>query len=334
VDGIAMTFARSQFESAMYSHCSIFKRFLGASPLTVASCWASRVDDDPIWFSYQDDYYKVNLLALPRSVLIATARLIADGKSPPRIKDNCVEVILTHFCHQRTMLSAMYTDVLLDHLSSRSVPLGCARFRSTILAAEFQALYGETLASALRTPPSLHAFFDMDTAALKASDAMSFPWICAPLHDLTRKLEKLSRADIQTCLDNLPSPLRSVFKMRSHRKTCNALANHIRLRAISLFQAGPSTIAEVFMAHFPFQPCIDASDVFFFSQILDREFGTTIISQLSHELLITSAQQRIIRVEHRRHAIEEAITTHPRFTRPTGTVCRARSPPRLSSGMP
>ena len=96
--------------------------------------------------------------------------------------------------------------------------------------------------------------------------------------------------------------------MRSHRKTCNALANHIRLRVISLFQAGPSTIAEVFMAHFPFQPCIDASDVFF-SQILDGEFGTTIISQLSHELLITSTQQRIIRVEHRRHAIEEAITT-------------------------
>jgi len=93
-----MTFARSQFESAMYSHCSIFKRFLGASPLTVASCCASRVDDDPIWFSYQDDYYKVNLLALPRSVLIAAARLVTDGKSLPRTKDNCVEVILTHFC--------------------------------------------------------------------------------------------------------------------------------------------------------------------------------------------------------------------------------------------
>jgi len=34
VDGIAMMFAQSQFESAMYFHCSIFKRFLGASPLT------------------------------------------------------------------------------------------------------------------------------------------------------------------------------------------------------------------------------------------------------------------------------------------------------------
>jgi len=198
-----MTFAQSQFESAMYSHGSIFKHFLGASPLAVASCCASRVDDDPIWFSYQDDCYKVNLLALPRSVLIAAAHLIA-------------EVILTHFCRQQSMLSAMHTDVLLDHLSSRSVPLGCARFRSTILAAEFQALYGGTLASALRTPPSLHTYFDMDTAALKVSDAMSFPWICALRHDLTRKLEKLSRADIQTCLDNLLSPLRSVSKMRSH----------------------------------------------------------------------------------------------------------------------
>jgi hypothetical protein len=170
VDDIAMTFARSHFESAMYSHCSIFKRFLGASPLTVASCLDLRVDDDPIWFSYQDDYYKVNLLALLRPVLIAVARLVADRKSLARIKDNGVEAILTHFCRQRTMLSAMCTDDLFDHLSSRSVPLGCARSRSTVLAAEFQALYGETLASALRTPPSLHAFFDMDTAALKASD--------------------------------------------------------------------------------------------------------------------------------------------------------------------
>jgi len=110
VDGIAMTFARSQFESAMYSHCSIFKRFLGASPLTVASCCASCVDDDPILFSYQDDYYKVNLLALLRSVLIAAARLVADGKSLLWTKDNCVEVILTHFCRQQMMLSAMYTD--------------------------------------------------------------------------------------------------------------------------------------------------------------------------------------------------------------------------------
>ena len=93
----------------MYSHCSIFKRFLGASLLTVVSCRASRVDDDPVWFSYQDDYYKVNLLALLRSVLIAVAHLVTDGKSLAQTKDNCVEAILTHFCCQRTMLSAMYT---------------------------------------------------------------------------------------------------------------------------------------------------------------------------------------------------------------------------------
>jgi len=74
------------------------------------------VDDDPIWFSYQKDYYKVNLLAWPQSVLIAAARLVADWKSLLQTKDNCVEVILTHFCRQWMMLSVMYTDVLLDHL--------------------------------------------------------------------------------------------------------------------------------------------------------------------------------------------------------------------------
>jgi len=306
VDDISMTFARSHFESAMYSHCSIFKRFRGASPLTVASCRASRVDEDPVWFRYQYDNYKVNLLALSRPELIAAARLIADRKSVARKKDNCVKVILNHFCNRRAMLSAMNTDDLLDHLSSRSVPLGCTRFRTTVLAAEFQALYGESLASVLRTPPPLQAFFDMETAALRASEVMSLPWIRAPLHVLTRNLEKLSSAAIQTCLDNLPPP-RSVFKMRSHRKTCNALANHIRLRAISLFLAGPSTMADVFTTHFPFHPYTDAPDTFFFLQILNVEFGSTIISQLSLEWLSSSAQRRIDRAEHRQHAIEEAI---------------------------
>jgi len=94
VDDVAMTFARSHFESAMYSHCSIFKHFQGASPLTVASCRASRVDE-----------YKVNLLALSRPELIAAACLIADRKSVTRNKDNCVKVILNHFCNQRAMLS-------------------------------------------------------------------------------------------------------------------------------------------------------------------------------------------------------------------------------------
>ena len=60
VDDIAMTFACSHFESAMYSHCSIFEHFQVASPLTVASCRVLRVDEDPGWFSYQYDYYKVN----------------------------------------------------------------------------------------------------------------------------------------------------------------------------------------------------------------------------------------------------------------------------------
>jgi len=91
VDDIAMTFVRSHFESDMYSHCNIFKHFQGTSPLTVASCRASRVDEDPAWFSYQYDYYKVNLLALSRPELIAAARLIAGRKSVTWNKDNCVK---------------------------------------------------------------------------------------------------------------------------------------------------------------------------------------------------------------------------------------------------
>ncbi|KAG1864828.1 hypothetical protein F4604DRAFT_1905289 [Suillus subluteus] len=86
-----------------------------------------------------------------------------------------------------------------ESLLTASVPPACTRSRGTLLAAEFQNLYGLKVATALRTPPVISAP-PLDPAAVQASKAMSLQWISASVDDPARRLEKLKRTDIQTSL--------------------------------------------------------------------------------------------------------------------------------------
>jgi hypothetical protein len=314
VDDYSIPFARSFFESASYSHCSVFRRHASSATAcstdaihhAAASCMASCLDDNPYWFTYSDDCIRSHLLKLLAPTLSTAARLVCKMKSQvPRNKNGCVNFIMNHFSAQKTRLSVMTSEHLLDHLSSTPLPRGCPRTRSTILTAYFETIYGEHVARALRAPPEITAVFDVPSVSSAAAADLSMPWISASLDDLTRRMEKLSRADIQVCLSRIHSPFP---KQHSHRKTCNALANHIRLRALLLFQAGPSALARVFLAHFPFTDSYDQSNVVLLAQILDYEFGHGVMTRLSQELLSRSGRLKVVRDQHRRNVIEEAST--------------------------
>ncbi|KAG1834029.1 hypothetical protein F4604DRAFT_1963829 [Suillus subluteus] len=319
VDDTFLTFPRSHFESPLYSHCSVFRRLsslhdaaapsTGAVRVTAASCIASRVDDDPSWFAYPDDGLRTHLLALSAAILSSAVRLLCGRRClVPRYKNGCVDFIMRDLSARKTQLSSLTHEDLLDQLSSTAVPIGCPRTRSTVLAAEFEKLYGEQVAIALRAPPEVVAVIGVPHASSAASVELSMTWLSVSIDELTRRLEKVSRADIQLCLRRLPSTFRKPSDMRSHRKTCNALAHHIRERAFSLSHACPTLLADVFLAHFPFAHSYDQSDAVLVAQILAHEFGLSIMTRLSQELLSASAKLKVVRDEHRRCAIEEAET--------------------------
>ncbi|KAG1755667.1 hypothetical protein EDB19DRAFT_422258 [Suillus lakei] len=83
----------------------------------------------------------------------------------------------------------MSDDILFTSLLTAPVPPACTRTRGTLLAAEFQKLYGPEVATALHTPPIISASLTINSAATRASEAMSLPWILASVDDLARRLE-------------------------------------------------------------------------------------------------------------------------------------------------
>jgi hypothetical protein len=217
---------------------------------------------------------RAQLLTLSSSILSSAASPLRSPRSRVlRKKSDYVDFLLMHSSAWKAQISFMAHDDILNHLSSTAVPHGCPRTRSTILASEFVRLYGDQVATAFRTPPQSAAAFDVPTPSAAVSSASPTSWLSVSIDDLTRRLEKLSRADILHCLSRLPTPFRKMLDLRSHRKTCNALVNHIRYRALSLFHADPRTLADVFVAHFPFAVSNDMSSANLLTQILDHEFG-------------------------------------------------------------
>ncbi|KAG1840714.1 hypothetical protein DFJ58DRAFT_809980, partial [Suillus subalutaceus] len=157
-----------------------------------------------------------NLSALSAPVLRGVARRIGTKRSDARNKERSVDAIVSHFASRRTELASMSDDILFKSLLTASVPPACTRSRGTLLAAEFQNLYGLNLATTLL----------------------------------------------------------------SHRKTCDALANHARQRALHLFHAGASVL-----------------DKAAFYQILAHEFGVLVTGRLSQEIVSRSVKDMLVHLE-------------------------------------
>ncbi|KAG1817473.1 hypothetical protein DFJ58DRAFT_833431 [Suillus subalutaceus] len=157
-----------------------------------------------------------NLSALSAPVLRGVVRRIGTKRSDARNKERSVDAIVSHFASRRTELASMSDDILFKSLLTASVPPACTRSRGTLLAAEFQNLYGLNLATTLL----------------------------------------------------------------SHRKTCDALANHARQRALHLFHAGASVLDKA--------ACY---------QILAHEFGVLVTGRLSQEIVSRSVKDMLVHLE-------------------------------------
>ncbi|KAG1843043.1 hypothetical protein F4604DRAFT_1825158 [Suillus subluteus] len=102
----------------------------------------------------------------------------------------------------------------------------------------------------------------------------------------------------------LKDPTREI-KNLSHRKTCDALANHARQRALHLFHAGASVLGDVYLTHFPFLSCCLLSDKVVFRQIFAHEFGVLITGRLSQEIVSRSVKDMSVRPECKQNALVE-----------------------------
>jgi len=72
------------------SYREAVRRSGGASLLTESLYLASKLNDDPSWFSYPDGCYRANPLTLSPPVLSAAAHLITDKRSLTQNKESCL----------------------------------------------------------------------------------------------------------------------------------------------------------------------------------------------------------------------------------------------------
>jgi len=100
-----------------------------------------------------------------------------------------------------------------------------------------------------------------------------------------------------TALYKLPSPFHKAFNLRSHHKCCNTLVTHICHWALSLLHAGPTLLADVFVAHFLFADSIDPSqsDAYILMQILDHEFSCAVMTHFSQDSTTGTGKVRAVR---------------------------------------
>jgi hypothetical protein len=234
LDGTSLSFTLAHLESPTYRHCSIFERYEACQDHpSMQGSLLSSLTRDPPWLSYPIDHHREAVSALPATVLRTVARVIGCDKSQTRRKDLSTEVILRHFDAARLECSGLSDDVIAQRFSAH-LPSDSLQFRATYLAAGFAHMYGADVAAALRRPLIDNGSIDNVTDRPCSHSLAS--WLSLPLDELTRRLERLSREDIQSCIRSLPRPLHILYNSRSHRKSCNALANYARQRAMYLAQ--------------------------------------------------------------------------------------------------
>jgi hypothetical protein len=283
MDGHRETFPCSYFESEVYTHCSVFRRFqIGNVRFSAtAGCIAKlRQQDDPPWFHYDDASYQHNLQALPAPTLVSIAKSLVVRQSSCRTKKDAIAVVLAHFFAKRQELSLMNGEDLSALLSCVSLPVGCIPSRGTRIAAYFCDVYGDHVATSIRCPPSLTAFIDVERTMAEASTSLQIPWLTSSLVDLSRALRTLKKPDILSSIHQQPESVRALIQTRTLHKACNGLAHAIRNRALQLFAAGAITMGNTITALLPFLDVSLFTDGDIVVRILSAEFGAAVMDCL------------------------------------------------------
>jgi len=189
-----------------------------------------------------------------------------------------------------------------------------------VLAACVEGIYGIELSAALRLPARLTATA-LDGMRPRAN--ISSDWLSLPAEELSSRLGRIGRPDILKCISALPLSHRTLYDGRSFRKTCNALANHVRQRALYLTSLPAAELWNIYLAYFPFWTSVPGSYESCFRDVLYREYGSAVavgiategsIFKFSSKMNVAqSAANKVIRRE--RKALAAAVATREREDR-------------------
>lgn len=176
----------------------------------------------------------------------------------------------------------------MELLADVCIPEDCARNLLPVLYVHLVDMYGIEVAVVL-SQPVLHPYFAIP------SIGSDFAWSTFSLEDLVPRLRNFPIDTLSQAIRRLPAQGRPTVHPRSRIKTANGLAVHIRACLSFLESAGSPIVGDIWLSHFPFHsPSADANARYILD-ILEFEYGSTIIDALSSASSTKADRQKLAR---------------------------------------
>ena len=274
------------FESASYTHCSVFKYLSKSQPISLNMRWHLCRDEFPCWFFYPIQVYEDHLSIFTVGTLQSSARM-ASVLFKGRLKKNIVVALTGRVLGLHDRLTTMMCNELFCELCAKSD----TDFLPSLLSAYFQTVFGGDVATALQKP--LCPVYSLDISMLQLPE-----WATVLFDDLVPWLSTLPFDRIVECIQKLPAMDRPSINSHSHRKTISGLVGHILERVRYLTSIPVLMLCDIMEYCIPHESFLEYQDMpepECIACILELEYDRDIILALARPKLSCIETQKIQR---------------------------------------
>ena len=155
--------------------------------------------------------------------------------------------------------------------------------RFNMISTFFKTTYGTPVALALRKSPwpILDSFSVPDDFAVD-----DMPWLAAELSPwMSRLPRKLLIGRLKSCLQSMHPSMRPLHKNNSKQSCWNAILRHLKQRGCFLLCQDDEYLLEQLLSTHPSLSVTEFSRTSIVRELLDAEYGTDILDELSRPIL-------------------------------------------------
>ena len=241
------------------------------------------LNSDPPWFSWPLSHLWSSLSMLTHDELWVAVSRISTRFTPGKHHDklSCIDAILDHFHHWRSLLSSYDLHSVYVNLQQVSLISTSDMPRSFMIACFFDAAYGPLVASMLhKSPWSVQECYPiMDNSILN-----DMPWLTDDLSPwMNRVPRKLPMHMLKACLHSMHPSMRPIFKATAKQSCWHAILHHLRQRGRFLLHQNDMFLLGQLICVRPSSEIDVYTHTSIIHKILCGEYGKDINSEVSRK---------------------------------------------------
>ena len=297
--GFSLTLPLQYFENPLYTHCRLMKLFHArlSLPSLVSELLEFHKDEYPQWLFYEDDVRRRNLSALNGDVLAHSSASLP-RRSKIRNKSAYIDSILAQLHEFRDIVFEGFVR-LPSIIADISLPVNCNRQRVPLSLVYLEAMFGKEVAVMLWKPTCI--------ISARGSEVMvTLDWATVPRNELVQRLNDVSFEDVCNSIRHISLGEQQDVSMRSRRKACTGLVEHVLQRIEFLESVSLSELCDIYLAYSPHSR---GDEIHSYGELVKLtlmcEYGSDIIGKLSNRRPSASEIGKIKRREDKTRQVAE-----------------------------